>query len=251
MTAGGSGPLLMSISSFPADPAATKDGRLLSMPPPAGQSCRRSMKRLFGPLFLFWLVLAAGLELRGQATDLAQRAAYVRLRSPEPIAWGEPDEGLNVGIGAVRAFHGEKNDLIVSAYLANRGSGDLPWIIRSAAEFVVEVDGRFYGQASFGGPSGAFPPGKVFPAILLIGDRYHEIAGPDRSVINGNEGASLTIGIGPHSLRIYYRALRSSVRKLVPSDLVNIEVPADRGDAQATLAALAELAGRSDPLGQE
>ena len=209
------------------------------------------MKRLFAPSFLFCLVLAVGLELRGQATDPVQTAAYIQLRTPEPIAWGEPVDGLNVGIGAIRAFHGEKKDLIISAYLANRGSGDLPWIIRSSAEFVIEVDGHFYGEPSFGGPAGAFPPGKVFPAILLIGDRYREIAGPDRNVINGSEAAPLGIGNGPHSVRIHYRLSRPDARKVVPSALVNIEVPADRADLKATVAALAELAGRSDPLGRE
>lgn len=179
--------------------------------------------------------------------DKSVPTAFLELRSADSIAWGKPIAGLTIGVGRIRALRGAHSHLVIDSYLRNGGEAEIQGIIQSPSQFVIEVDGRYFAQASFGGPTSYFPPGRQYGPVTILSSGYHEIKALRAYSSVEATAPSPVVSPGQHKLRIHYQFDRA----LVASEEIAIDVPAltdHEEDAIPLLAALVEDRRNPDQL---
>lgn len=151
------------------------------------------------------------------------------------ITWAEAQEGLAVGVGAVRTSLKSPIWVIVDGYLENQGTASVKGIIRSQARFLLELDGRFYAQSDFGGLSSRMEPGTRYGPIAVETKRFHEVKRlAPFPVVDDNAPAPI-LAEGEHTLRLHYKL----DRKLISSAPIAVKVslsPYPEQEAVATIA---------------
>jgi hypothetical protein len=171
--------------------------------------------------------------------------SFVELRSGDTIAWGDPVDGLAVGIGRIQAFLGRESDLVIAAYLENRGSEDLSDVILSTASFVVQIDDGFYAERDYGGISGPMRPGKRDGPVLIDTERLRAIKKPEADPRIDDAAPCVALSTGPHRVAVHYKLYPIVAGKprfaLAPSKHVEVSVPARSGDNDEAVAALTEM----------
>lgn len=83
------------------------------------------------------------------------------------VSWGEPHNGLMVGIACNVDATNESNFPQLFLYLTNVDSQIIHGIIRSGAECIVTVNGKHYAQEDWGGKGSSLSPGKGFGPIPI------------------------------------------------------------------------------------
>lgn len=153
------------------------------------------------------------------------RAKITRPALPEPgIVWGEADAGLVVGIGEIKTSLKSPMRPVIQAYLENRGQETLEGIIQSRARFVLELDGQYYVEADFGGPSGWFEPGKRFGPIEIGTDYFNKTARLELNSVVDQTTPGPVLTDGEHSLRLHYKVDAANGGKLVASSAIKFQV---------------------------
>jgi hypothetical protein len=151
------------------------------------------------------------------------------------ITWGEAQQGLAVGVGAVRTSLKSPIWAIVDGYLENRGTASVEGVIRSRARFLLELDGRFYAQDDSGGLWSRMVPGTRFGPIAVETKRFREVKRlAPFPVVRDNAPAPI-LTEGEHTLRLHYKL----ERKLISSAPVTVKVslsPYPEQEAVATIA---------------
>lgn len=171
--------------------------------------------------------------------------SFVELRSGDTIAWGDPVDGLAVGIGRIQAFLGRESDLVIAAYLENRGGKDLNGVILSTASFVVQIDDGFFAEVDYGGMSGPMRPGKRDGPILIDTERFRAIEKPEVDLSIDDASSRVALSTGTHTVAVHYKLGPVTTGKphfeLAPSKQVEVTVPARSGDSDGAVAALTEM----------
>jgi len=135
-----------------------------------------------------------------------QLANIARAEGPaEAIAWGQPREGLSVGIGAIRTSLKSPTCLIIKAYLANRGDKPLKGIIQGRTRFVLELDGAFYAEQHEGGPSGIMKPSEKYGPLLVATQWFRKVPRLEAHSTSDPSAPAPMLMDGRHVLRLYYK----------------------------------------------
>jgi hypothetical protein len=125
------------------------------------------------------------------------------------IVWGEPQDGLAVGVGAVSTSLKSPRWPIIDAYLENRGNVQLYWIIRARNKFILELDDQFYAESDFGGPSSRMEPGKQYGPISVGTRWFRKIPRLEPISVHDERAPRPVLTEGPHTLRFYYKLDRT------------------------------------------
>ena len=175
----------------------------------------------------------------------ADGVSFVEIRSGDTIAWGDPVDGLAVGIGRMQAFLAHESDLVIAAYLENRGGKNLTHVIRSPTRFVVQIDDRFFAQRDYGGPSGPMWPGTRFGPILIDTKRFRAIQKFEEHLMVEDAAPRMALSAGPHKVVVHYklRTVRAGKLHFKPASSKEIEVslPARSGDINQAVAGLTAM----------
>jgi len=175
-------------------------------------------------------------ERKGPETSLAEMpprklAEVARPDGKEPtaIVWGRTEEGLAIGIGAVRTSLKSPIWPIIDAYMVNRGATSLTDVPPRPAKFVLELDGQFYAQNDRGGRSSGLEPGKRHGPVAIKTQRFHKVDRLAVHVAVEETAPAPLLTEGEHTIRLHYRFERHGppgkpVRKLISSPLVTISV---------------------------
>ncbi len=169
------------------------------------------------------------------------------------IAWGEAQEGLAVGVGAVRTSVKSPMWPIIDAYLENRGTIPIGGVIQGRAKFLLELDGQFYAENDLGGMcSVEMKPGTGYGPIAVETKRFRRIQRLAPVLVWSPTTSAPVLTEGRHALRLHYKldrqfsatlgqmqGLAKADWKLIPSPPVTIDVsisPYPEQEAVATIA---------------
>ena len=121
---------------------------------------------------------------------VAQLVAQPGDKAAATVAWGKPQDGLEVGIGAVRTSLKSPQWPIIDAYLENRGRALIDGIIRGGTKFIVKLDGTCYAEADFGGPVWPLAPGERYGPMSVETRTFHRVPARSRMSLTKSRATS-------------------------------------------------------------
>lgn len=161
-----------------------------------------------------------------QSPKLIAKVSWPREKKDDGdgIVWGEPQNGLAIGVRDIRTSFKSPMRPIIRAYLENRG--DLPVMgILSRARFTLELDKQFYAEARFGGPVSVIEPGKRVGPILLTTDHFYQVKSLALRGAIDQTKPQPNLAVGMHTLRIHYELEQAEKGKeLASSKTLSIAV---------------------------
>ena len=186
---------------------------------------------------------------------VAQLVAQPGNKAAATVAWGKPQDGLAVGIGAVRTSLKSPQWPAIDAYLENRGRAPIDGIIRGGTKFIVELDGTCYAEADFGGPVWPLAPGERYGPMSVETRTFHRVSGPKPYVANEKPGdkpcPAPVLTAGQHTLKIYFKPDRMSPGKPdikpVPSSEIRFAVSLSPYPVDEATATFAREMRQTDP----
>jgi hypothetical protein len=140
--------------------------------------------------------------------------------NPKEITWGEPRDGLALGIARLRTSPVSPVWPIVDAYLENRGSERIAGTILSRESFRIELDGRAYSAGDYGGKGSTLFPGQQLGPVLVEGIWFHQIDKMAAVSPVDDNAPGPALSAGEHTLQIYF----NWNGKLVPGASVTFAV---------------------------
>lgn len=126
--------------------------------------------------------------------------------------WKKSPNGLAIGISPA-------GDLAVNVHFENQGTGDIAGVILSSARFILELNGKYYATADFGGKSSFMSPGRTYGPLKVDLAKFWEIPKltPHYTVEPNNSHPVLRKG--KNVLRVHYKI----ENKLIPSGKLTME----------------------------
>lgn len=169
------------------------------------------------------------------------------------IAWGEAQDGIAVGVGAVRTSVKSPIWPIIDAYLENRGTTPIGGVAQGRAKFLLELDGQFYAENDLGGILAiGMKPGTRYGPIAVETKRFRRVQRLASVPVRAPTASAPVLTEGGHTLRLHYKLDRLTSAspgqmldlakpdwKLIPSPSVTINVsilPYPEQEAVATIA---------------
>jgi len=114
------------------------------------------------------------------------------------VIWGVAPSGLAIGIA-------EPSNTILSVYLENRGNTNIYELIQSTARFILELNGKYYAMADYGGKSSPMPPGKTYGPFMIDINTFSEIPSLKRESYIDPNASHATFTNGSNRFRLYYK----------------------------------------------
>lgn len=166
------------------------------------------------------------------------------------IVWGEPKDGLTVGIGEIKTTLKSPLRPIIQAYLENRGQDTIEGIISSRARFVLELDEKFYVEADFGGPVGLLEPGKRLGPIEIGTNYFNQTERLELNTVVDQTTPGPDLTNGEHALRLHFKLDDGgNGGKLVASDTVKFQAKLSPYPVEEAVAMVVkELKGQDNDL---
>jgi hypothetical protein len=145
------------------------------------------------------------------------KAAQQAGKAATAVFWGKPQDGLEVGIGAIRTSLKSPQWPIIEAFLKNRSKAPIDGVIRGRHKFIVELDGIYYAEEDFGGPVWPLAPGEQYGPITIETRTFHKMPRLEHYVSYEKPGEkpapAPVLTAGQHTMKVYFKTDRMSSDK--------------------------------------
>lgn len=126
--------------------------------------------------------------------------------------WKTAPDGLAMGISHL-------GDLALNVHFENQGASDIKGLIRSPARFILELNGKYYAMADYGGKSSFMPPGRAYGPLRMDLTKFWEIPKLTLHYTVEPNDSHPVLEKGRNTVRLHYKIKD----KLIPSGKLTVE----------------------------